>query len=122
MDALERRPCKKTEFHHKTEDDRKDESESGPGGRGTQALLQDLCENDDYIEEEYQEKAVSDEDAGKAWCGDENVLEVKRRKDGAKEENEKEKNELEDSEDDVFHGRALEKECSAALEIVAVVS
>jgi hypothetical protein len=117
MDALERRPCKETEFHHKTEDDSKDESESGPGGCGTQALLQDFCENDDYIEEQYQEKAVRDEDAGKAWCGDENVFEVKRRKDGAKEENEKEKNELEDSEDDFFHGRALGKSLARPLRL-----
>jgi hypothetical protein len=117
MDALEGRPCKETELHHKTEDDSKDESESGPGGRGTQAFPQDFCENDDYIEEEYQEKAVRDEDTGKARCGDENVLEVKRREDGTKEENEKEKNELDDSEDDVFHGRALEKSLARPLRL-----
>jgi hypothetical protein len=109
MDALERRPCKEAEFHHKTEDDSKKECESGPGGRGTQVFPDDFGEDDDYIEEEYQKKAVRDEDAGKARCGDEHVLEVKRREDGAKEKDEKEKNELEDSEDDFFHGRALER-------------
>jgi hypothetical protein len=117
MDALKRRPCKETEFHHKAEDDSKDESESGPGGRGTQAFSQDFCENDDYIEEEYQKKAIGDEDAGEARCSDENVLEVKRREDGTNEENEKEKNELEDSEDGVFHGRALGKSLARPLRL-----
>jgi hypothetical protein len=104
MDELERRPRKETKLHHKPEDDCEDECDSGPGGRSAQTFSHDFDEEDDDKEEKREEKSVRNEDAGGTGRSDEDVLEVKQRDEGADEKNEKKNDELNDCDDDLFHG------------------
>ena len=67
-------------------------------------------------------QAIGDKDTGGARSSENDVLEVKRRQDRADEENEKEKDELEDGEDDAFHGWALDMSLARLMEITAGVS
>jgi hypothetical protein len=104
LDALERRTCKKSELHHKTKDDCEDKSKSGPGSGGSQPFAKDLDDNDDDVEREREQETVGDEDARGARRGEDDVLEVEGRQDGAEEEDKQKKNELEEREEDFFHG------------------
>jgi hypothetical protein len=104
MDALKRRPRKEAELHHKPENGCEYNGEGSPRRCGAQALPHNFDEDDKDIESEHQQKAIRDEDACDAGCGDENVLEVKGRKERADTEDDEKKEKLEDRKDGFFHG------------------
>jgi hypothetical protein len=112
--ALERGPRKETELHHKTKDDSKDKSKGGPGGCGSEPFAEDLDDDDDDVKDECEQETVRDEDARGTRGGENDVLNVERRQDGAEKEDQKEENELEDREADSFHGFALEMSLARA--------
>src|SRR6266403_250805 len=76
MDALERRPRKEAELHHKPENCCEDNGEGGPGRRSPEALPHDFDEDDKDVEGQHQQKTIRDKDTGEAGCVDEDVLEV----------------------------------------------
>jgi hypothetical protein len=104
MDALERRPRKEAELHHKPENGGEDNGESGPRRRGAQALSQHFDEDDKNVESEHQQKAIRDKDAGDAGRGEEDVFEVKGWEERAGTEDDEKEEKLEDREDGFFHG------------------
>jgi hypothetical protein len=104
MEALECRSCKEAELHHKPENACEYNGEGSPRRCGAQALPHNFDEDDKDIESEHQQKAIRDEDACDAGCGDENVLEVKGRKERADTEDDEKKEKLEDRKDGFFHG------------------
>ena len=108
MDALERRPRKEAELHHKPENGGEDNGEGGRGRRDAQTLPHNLDEDDKDVESEHQQKTIRDKDAGEAGRDDEDVLEVEGWEERAGTEDDEKEDELDNREDDFLHGWALE--------------